>query len=85
MRRTSTISSSRDSTRESRVREPLAGAKQLTGRYHAWESLAMRYLGTLSPGRIKTEDNSFNRLIRPCVRIDPVGFRADEQVHWVHG
>jgi len=38
--------------------------------YHAWESLAMGYLGKLSPERIREEDNSFNRLVRPFIGPD---------------
>jgi hypothetical protein len=33
--------------------------------YHAWESLAMKYLKGLSPSGIRQNDNSFNRLVRP--------------------
>lgn len=33
--------------------------------YHAWESLAMKYLKDLSPSGIREHDNSFNRLVRP--------------------
>jgi hypothetical protein len=33
--------------------------------YHAWESLAMKYLKDLSPKSIRDNDNSFNRLVRP--------------------
>jgi hypothetical protein len=33
--------------------------------YHAWESLAMKYLHNLSPGSIREEDNSFNKMVRP--------------------
>lgn len=33
--------------------------------YHAWESLAMKYLSKLSPEGIRKEDNSFHRLVRP--------------------
>lgn len=33
--------------------------------YHAWESLAMKFLKNLSPKSIREEDNSFNRLVRP--------------------
>jgi hypothetical protein len=34
-------------------------------RYHAWESLAMGYLGELSPYKIRTVESSFNRMVRP--------------------
>ncbi|KAJ9096815.1 hypothetical protein QFC21_005086 [Naganishia friedmannii] len=33
--------------------------------YHAWESLAMRYLSNLSPEKIRTVDSSFNKMVRP--------------------
>lgn len=33
--------------------------------YHAWESLAMKYLHNLSPVLIREEDNSFNKMVRP--------------------
>jgi hypothetical protein len=51
----------------------------INGRYHAWESLAMKYLEKLSPHRIRHEDNSFNRLVRPYV-VCCGG--ANEQVYW---
>ncbi|ORY35552.1 hypothetical protein BCR39DRAFT_510716 [Naematelia encephala] len=35
--------------------------------YHAWESLAMKYLGNLNPKSIREENNSFNRLVRPFI------------------
>nr|ODN89058.1 hypothetical protein L203_02469 [Cryptococcus depauperatus CBS 7841] len=38
--------------------------------YHAWESLAMGYLGTLSPKKIKNEENSFNRMVRAFIGPD---------------
>ena len=51
------------------------------GRYHAWESLAMKYLKKLSPQGIRNEDNSFNRLVRPYV-YPFRGAGADEQIYW---
>lgn len=42
-------------------REGLIGLR----RYHAWESLAMGYLGELSPYKIRTVESSFNRMVRP--------------------
>ncbi|CAD6581388.1 MAG: hypothetical protein TREMPRED_002999 [Tremellales sp. Tagirdzhanova-0007] len=38
--------------------------------YHAWESLAMRYLADLSPRSIRDEDSSFHRLVRPFLGPD---------------
>ncbi|TXT08601.1 hypothetical protein VHUM_02729 [Vanrija humicola] len=38
--------------------------------YHAWESLAMKYLKKLSPEAIRNEDNSFYRLVRPFIGPD---------------
>jgi len=35
--------------------------------YHAWESLSMSYLGSLSPKSIREQNNSFNRLVRPFI------------------
>lgn len=37
----------------------------VSGRYHAWESLAMNYLAELSPYKIRTVESSFNRMVRP--------------------
>lgn len=37
----------------------------IRSRYHAWESLAMGYLGELSPYKIRTVESSFNRMVRP--------------------
>jgi murein endopeptidase len=41
------------------------GIKADRARYHAWESLAMKYLEKLSPKSIREENNSFNRMVRP--------------------
>jgi hypothetical protein len=41
------------------------GVVDLWNRYHAWESLAMRYLEKLSPEYIRNVDTSFTRLVRP--------------------
>ncbi|KAJ9090946.1 hypothetical protein QFC20_007776 [Naganishia adeliensis] len=38
--------------------------------YHAWESLAMGYLGGLSPEKIRSVDSSFNRMVRPYIGVD---------------
>ncbi|KAJ9104045.1 hypothetical protein QFC19_004179 [Naganishia cerealis] len=35
--------------------------------YHAWESLAMKYLGDLSPDKIRTVNSSFNKMVRPYI------------------
>jgi hypothetical protein len=60
--------------RESAVRsgsgkgqEEEAGTDQggLVGRYHAWESLAMKYLSKLDPRTIKASHTSFNKMVRP--------------------
>ncbi|KAJ9113659.1 hypothetical protein QFC22_005968 [Naganishia vaughanmartiniae] len=35
--------------------------------YHAWESLAMKYLSNLSPEKIRTVESSFNKMVRPYI------------------
>ncbi|CAK9782572.1 hypothetical protein CC85DRAFT_284055 [Cutaneotrichosporon oleaginosum] len=35
--------------------------------YHAWESMAMKYLTALNPRDIRTKSTSFHRLVRPFV------------------
>ncbi|WWD19073.1 hypothetical protein CI109_103531 [Kwoniella shandongensis] len=35
--------------------------------YHAWESLAMKYLENLSPKSIRENENSFNKMVRPFI------------------
>lgn len=75
MKRTITILERQDNTRKL-LTLSIAMSKQVNDRYHAWESLAMRYLERLSPHRIRHEDNSFNKLVRPYVllpRGDSVG------------
>jgi hypothetical protein len=61
------ISELRDNTRMSPFTCSVEKRQWLMDRYHAWESLAMKYLRKLSPHRIRHEDNSFNRLVRPYV------------------
>ncbi|KAK8854781.1 hypothetical protein IAR55_003520 [Kwoniella newhampshirensis] len=42
---------------------------QKTGQYayHAWESLAMKYLENLSPKSLRDNENSFNRMVRTFI------------------
>jgi hypothetical protein len=52
--------------RREKIREADDGTHHWgTRSYHAWESLAMKYLEKLDPVSIKTSGTSFNKMVRP--------------------
>lgn len=52
-----------DNTREFHILGD--GMRLMCYRYHAWESLAMKYLEKLTPKSIREGENSFNIMVRP--------------------